>query len=504
MNSYNRFYKRRLPTAGHIFHTRANESDSEPDPSQYQDEHFEASVSGDEPRADLEDHDSLPGIDSLRAYLRDMGSVRVLSQDRELALAKRIKGGEAQIAAETLSSLVALRSVLQLGQRVADGTIDAGDVVGGPDETSPTRQRNDKTRLATFQKRITKLKTLARRHEYTAAQCDKTINRGQRAKLDRSRIRQRQKICLSLQNLSLNRSYLQGIIESHKRIYEILEAVEKSPTGRRKKSGILDIETKMGMASAEIRRLVINTDLLQANVADAKKDFIEANLRLVVSIAKNYAGRGLHVLDLIQEGNIGLARAVDKFDHRRGFRFSTYASWWIRQGVTRALTDQSRTIRIPVHMVELSHRYFAVENALAIHLGRQPTPQEIAAKLSLPLEAVKTVRALVKEPVSLETPTGQDEDTRLEDLISDDRAHDPEEVAIRSDLQRATRQLLESLNPREEKIIRMRFGIGEKAEYTLEETGQVFGITRERIRQIEAVALKKLRRAGLRVAHLSD
>jgi RNA polymerase primary sigma factor len=251
----------------------------------------------------------------------------------------------------------------------------------------------------------------------------------------------------------------------------------------------------MGMASAEIRRLVINTSNLQADVAQAKRSFIEANLRLVVTIAKQYCGRGLHVLDLIQEGNIGLARAVDKFDYRRGFRFSTYASWWIRQAVTRALTDQSRTIRIPVHMVELSNKYFAVEQALLIRLGHQPTPQEIAAKLALPLKAVESVRALVKEPVSLETPAGEDNDARLEDLIRDDHAPDPEAIAIRFDAQRATREMLASLNPREEKIIRMRFGIGEKTEHTLEETGKVFGITKERIRQIEAIALKKLRRA---------
>jgi RNA polymerase primary sigma factor len=297
-----------------------------------------------------------------------------------------------------------------------------------------------------------------------------------------------------LQNLNLNRSQLQGIIDNHKRICEFLEDVQNGPrTGKKKE--ILKIETQMGMDSAEIRRLVVNTSNLQADVAQAKRSFIEANLRLVVTIANQYCGRGLHVLDLIQEGNIGLARAVDKFDYRRGFRFSTYASWWIRQAVTRALTDQSRTIRIPVHMVELSNKYFAVEHALLTHLGHQPTPQEIAAKLTLPLKAVETVRALVKEPVSLETPAGEDNDARLEDLIRDDHAPDPEAIAICFDTQRATRQLLASLNPREEKIIRMRFGIGEKTEHTLEETGKVFGITKERIRQIEAIALKKLRRA---------
>lgn len=494
MNSYNRYYQKRPNPSTQFSHTAAHKNDFEYAPSQEQDDGIDESVSDRESHADSQDDGPPSGIDSLRAYLRDIGSVCLLSRDRERDLARRIKSGESQIAAETLSSLVALQSVLHLGQCVVDGRINPRDIVDGPDDAFQASQRTNKPHLTTFRNRLTKIKALARRLEHTAAQCDKKTTRVRRDKLNRSRIGQRQKICLSLQNLNLNRSQLQGIIDSHKRIYEFLEDVQNGPrTGKKKE--ILKIEAQMGMESAEIRRLVVNTSNLQADVAQAKRSFIEANLRLVVTIANQYCGRGLHVLDLIQEGNIGLARAVDKFDYRRGFRFSTYASWWIRQAVTRALTDQSRTIRIPVHMVELSNKYFAVEHALLSHLGHQPTAQEIAAKLALPLKAVETVRTLVKEPVSLETPAGEDNDARLEDLIRDDHASDPEATAIRFDAQRATRQLLASLNPREEKIIRMRFGIGEKTEHTLEETGKVFGITKERIRQIEALALKKLRRA---------
>jgi RNA polymerase primary sigma factor len=255
----------------------------------------------------------------------------------------------------------------------------------------------------------------------------------------------------------------------------------------------------MGMPASEIRRLVVSIGDKQARVALAKKRFIEANLRLVVTIAKHYCGRGLQFLDLIQEGNIGLIKAVDKFDYRLGFRFATYASWWIRQAVTRALAEQSRTIRIPVHMVELARKFTITEHSLVSALGRQPTMKEIAAEMALPLKVVQTIRDLVKEPLSLEAPWAEDGETCLGDLVIDDHSPDPEATTISLDFQREIQTILATLSPREEKIVRMRFGIGEKAEHTLEETGKIFGVTRERIRQIESSALKKLRhpRRGL-------
>ena len=247
------------------------------------------------------------------------------------------------------------------------------------------------------------------------------------------------------------------------------------------------------MPASEIQRLVVSIGDKQARVALAKKRFIEANLRLVVTIAKHYFGRGLQFLDLIQEGNIGLIKAVDKFDYRLGFRFATYASWWIRQAVTRALADQSRTIRVPVHMVELARKFTMTERSLTTRVGRQPTVEEVAAEMALPLKVVEAIGDLVKEPLSLEAPSAEDGETCLGDLVTDDHSPGPEANAVSLDFQREAQRILATLGPREEKIVRMRFGIGEKAEHTLEETGKIFGVTRERIRQIESSALKKLR-----------
>jgi len=249
----------------------------------------------------------------------------------------------------------------------------------------------------------------------------------------------------------------------------------------------------MGMAAQEIARRVESILDKEAQVALAKKNFIEANLRLVVAIAKKYGGRGLQLLDLIQEGNLGLMRAVDKFNYRLGFRFSTYASWWIRQAITRSLSDHSRTIRIPVHMVDLANKFTRTARYLNRQLNRRPTLEEIAVQMAIPVERVQTILNIVKEPLSLTTPIGDGEESCLGDFVKDERSPDPEKAAIDLNLQQETRRILTTLSPREEKIIRMRFGIREKAEYTLEETGKVFGVTRERIRQIEATALRKLR-----------
>jgi RNA polymerase primary sigma factor len=480
--------------------------------------------------------------DPVRMYLREMGSIPLLTREGEVEIAKRIEEAQNQILMAVIRNPLATKEVLHLRDKLNNGklSLDELDTPAGADEedndlgwqVQGRRQLGEfidqiaacDLQLKRIKKRLSqntlsenvRRELLAEEKKIRAkmARLIKEINL-QSVHLDRivqklsclvERIRQAKRETTEyLQELQMSEDELKAVLRylrnggPHSTLpdrpiplsLEQLQEYEKKLRNMRRRTRRIELEA--GVSEKELIEMLESINEGRTKDKEAKRELAEANLRLVVSIAKKYTNRGLQFLDLIQEGNIGLMKAVDKFEYRRGYKFSTYATWWIRQAITRAIADQARTIRIPVHMIETINKLIRTSRYLVQEMGREPTPEEIAERMEMPVDKVRKVLKIAKEPISLETPIGEDKDSHLGDFIEDKKVVSPLEAAMKLNLKEQTLKVLQTLTPREEKVLRKRFGIGIDSEHTLEEVGQDFDVTRERIRQIEAKALRKLR-----------